>query len=148
MECFVLPHYWNILNRFRTAKKKRTFFRVRFFSLFHQINTKQGKRKKRKPCKCPIYGLLQGFLVTRTRIELVIPPWKGGVLTSWPTGRGPHRVGICGAALMNGRRTKYIVWLVAVTGFEPVTLRVWTECSSQLSYTAIFWCLFIIRQDK
>ena len=28
--------------------------------------------------------------------------------------------------------------LVAVTGFEPVTLRVWTVCSSQLSYTAIY----------
>ena len=28
--------------------------------------------------------------------------------------------------------------LVALTGFEPVTLRVWTACSSQLSYKAIF----------
>ena len=27
--------------------------------------------------------------------------------------------------------------MVAATGFEPVTLRVWTECSSQLSYAAI-----------
>ena len=25
------------------------------------------------------------FLVPRTRVELVIPPWKGGVLTDWPT---------------------------------------------------------------
>ena len=24
--------------------------------------------------------------MTRTRIELVLPPWKGGVLTAWPTG--------------------------------------------------------------
>ena len=28
--------------------------------------------------------------------------------------------------------------VVAVTGFEPVTLRVWTACSSQLSYAAIW----------
>ena len=27
------------------------------------------------------------LLVTRTRIELVLQPWKGRVLTSWPTGR-------------------------------------------------------------
>ena len=25
------------------------------------------------------------FFVPRTRVELVIPPWKGGVLTDWPT---------------------------------------------------------------
>ena len=24
--------------------------------------------------------------MTRTRFELVLPPWKGGVLTTWPTG--------------------------------------------------------------
>ena len=53
-------------------------------------------------------------LVTRTGIEPMLPPWKGGVLTAWPTGHN----------------------LVAVVGFEPTTLRVWTECSSQLSYTA------------
>ena len=51
-------------------------------------------------------------LVTRGRIELPLPPWKGGVLTAWPTG------------------------LVAGIGFEPMTYRVWTGCSSQLSYPA------------
>ena len=25
-------------------------------------------------------------MVTRTRLELVMPPWEGGVLTAWPTG--------------------------------------------------------------
>ena len=43
-------------------------------------------------------------------------------------------------------------YLVAVVGLEPTTLRVWTECSSQLSYTAIFcrWIisLFIIQRQK
>ena len=57
---------------------------------------------------------VRGAMVTRTRIELVLPPWKGGVLTAWPPGR-----------------------LVAEIGLEPTTLRVWTECSSQLSYSAI-----------
>ena len=62
------------------------------------------------------FALLKNFdLVTRARIELALPPWKGGVLTTWPTGH-----------------------LVAITGFEPVTLRVWTACSSHLSYIAIF----------
>ena len=54
------------------------------------------------------------YMVTHRRIELLLPPWKGGVLTAWPMGH-----------------------VVAVTGFEPVTPRVWTACSSQLSYTAI-----------
>ena len=53
-------------------------------------------------------------LVTRTGIEPMIPPWKGDVLTSWPTGH-----------------------VVAAVGFEPTTNRVWTEYSSQLSYAAI-----------
>ena len=52
-------------------------------------------------------------MVTRSRIELLLPPWKGGVLTAWPTG------------------------LVAEVGLEPTTYRVWTDCSSQLSYSAI-----------
>ena len=29
--------------------------------------------------------------------------------------------------------------LVAEDGFEPPTLKVWTSCSSQLSYSAIWW---------
>ena len=53
------------------------------------------------------------ILVTPTRIELVSPPWKGDVLTSWPRGL-----------------------MVAVVGFEPTTCRVWTGRSGQLSYTA------------
>ncbi len=53
------------------------------------------------------------FVVTRTGLEPMLPPWKGGVLTTWPTG------------------------LVAAIWFEQMTYRVWTECSSQLSYTAI-----------
>ena len=53
-------------------------------------------------------------LVTRTGIEPMFSPWEGDVLASWPTG------------------------LVAEVGFEPTTCRVWTECSSQLSYSAIF----------
>ena len=46
------------------------------------------------------------FLVTRTGLEPMLPPWKGGVLTSWPTG------------------------LVAAIWLEQMTLRVWTECST------------------
>ena len=63
-------------------------------------------------------------LVTRTRIELVLPPWKGGVLTSWPPGH-----------------------MVAAVGFEPTTNRVWTEYSSQLSYAAICVSLLLFPSD-
>ena len=77
-----------------------------------------GKNKSPKTTQIRYF---QGSnLVTRTGIEPMIPPWKGGVLTSWPTGRF--------FAMRN---------VVAVTGFEPVTPWVWTKCSSQLSYTAI-----------
>ena len=58
----------------------------------------------------------------------MLPPWKGGVLTAWPTGH------IKGAVKM------LRLCLVAAPGFEPGTLRVWTECSSQLSYAAMY-CL-------
>ena len=54
-------------------------------------------------------------MVTRTGIEPVLPPWKGGVLAAWPTSR----------------------IMVAEVGFEPTTIRVWTERSSQLSYSAM-----------
>ena len=59
------------------------------------------------------YGIFA--LVTRTGIEPVLPPWKGGVLAAWPTSR----------------------IMVAEVGFEPTTIRVWTERSSQLSYSAM-----------
>ena len=54
------------------------------------------------------------YLVTRTGIEPMLQPWKGRVLTAWPTGR-----------------------MVAEVGLEPTTYRVWTDCSSQLSYSAM-----------
>ncbi len=52
-------------------------------------------------------------LVTPPGLEPGLPPWKGGVLTAWPWGL-----------------------VVAANGFEPLTLRVWTACSSHLSYAA------------
>ena len=53
--------------------------------------------------------------LTRKGVEPLIRPWEGRVLTAWPT----------------GQRRK-----IAEEGFEPPTLRVWTACSSQLSYSA------------
>ena len=46
------------------------------------------------PLCLPIPPHRQIYLVTRTRIELVLPPWKGGVLTAWPTGQVAPRVGL------------------------------------------------------
>ena len=54
------------------------------------------------------------FLVIPSRIELLTPPWKGGVLTDWPWDHS----------------------MVAMSRLEPLTLRVWTARSSQLSYIA------------
>ena len=70
--------------------------------------------------KLPIQkNLSQGeaffVLVIPTGFEPILPPWKGDVLTIRPWGH----------------------ILVAANGFEPLTCRVWTECSSQLSYAAI-----------
>ena len=35
-----------------------------------------------------------GEKVTPTRIELVLPPWKGDVLTAWPRSQKAPRVGL------------------------------------------------------
>ena len=89
-----------------------------------QISAKQGyiccsvmhTEKRKNPITTSFscsYGIFA--LVTRTGIEPVLPPWKGGVLAAWPTSR----------------------IVVAEVGFEPTTIRVWTERSSQLSYSAM-----------
>ena len=58
-------------------------------------------------------------MVTPRGLEPLLPPWKGGVLTAWPRGHW------------------FIFFMVAANGVEPLTLRVWTVCSSQLSYAAM-----------
>ena len=35
----------------------------------------------------PLVKAQSTILVTRTRIELVMPAWEAGVLTAWPTGQ-------------------------------------------------------------
>ena len=61
-------------------------------------------------------------MVTRTGIEPMLQPWKGRVLTAWPTGH----------------------YMVAEMGFEPMTCRVWTGCSSLWAippFTPLSWAL-------
>ena len=60
------------------------------------------------------------FLVTRTGIEPMLQPWKGRVLTAWPTGQKMAKV-----------------------RFELTTCRVWTGCSS---HWAISPCLSLNAQ--
>ncbi len=70
---------------------------------------KHGEQsKKQNSFRCSV------FLVTRAGIEPTIPPWKGDVLTSWPTG------------LMYINAIQRCFYLVATGGFEPPTCRVWT----------------------
>ena len=54
--------------------------------------------------------------MTRTGFEPVLPPWKGGVLTAWPTGQ---------------------VKLMGLNGLEPSTSRLSGVRSNQLSYRPI-----------
>ena len=58
------------------------------------------------PLCLPIPPHRQIYLVTRTRIELVLPPWKGGVLTTWPRSQTPR------------------------VGLEPTTARLTAACST------------------
>ena len=53
-------------------------------SIFFLIHLLQGTKK--------VPGYFPG-LMTPTRFELVIPPWKGGVLTAWPWRQREARVG-------------------------------------------------------
>ena len=75
--------------------------------------------------------------MTRTGIEPVLPPWQGGALAAWPPGRkmdnGKWKMESSSRPPHHYIRNP----MVAVVGLEPTTLRVWTECSSQLSYTAV-----------
>ena len=86
------------------------------------------KKKKSHFCVTFLFGDPDE---TRTRVTAV----KGRCLNRLTT--GPY---------IWKRRTRYpalfIVDLVAAVGLEPTTLRVWTECSSQLSYAAICHAAF------
>ena len=53
------------------------------------VNTNLGEKIKKEANLSICF-----FLVTRTGIEPMIPPWKGSVLTSWPTGRYDSGSGI------------------------------------------------------
>ena len=43
---------------------------------------------------CDLCAINTDLMVTRTRIELVLPAWEAGVLTAWPTGRMVHHRGL------------------------------------------------------
>ena len=73
------------------------------------------------------------LLVTRTGLEPMLPPWKGGVLTAWPTGHFDALF----CAIYKKRITSCVI-MVAAMRFELMTYRVWTDRSNQLSYAAIW----------
>ena len=80
------------------------------------------------------------FNVTPTRFELVIPPWKGGVLTTWPWRQCrnfsfrkiPERYGNSAGVV----RLKFFKRKEATTGFGPV-IRVLQTHALPLGYVAI-----------
>ena len=82
----------------------------------------------------PVWGCCF-LVVTPTRIELVLPPWKGDVLTAWPRSR-----------IYSVRTESSYRIVVAAVRFEPTTCRVWTGRYNQLSYAAIY--SFFIRKER
>ena len=83
-------------------------------------------------------------MVTRTGFEPVLPPWKGGVLTAWPTGHslkiwrrardlnprdhgsGLHDFQSCSF----GQLGQLSIKMAPAAGFEPATDRLTADCST------------------
>ena len=91
---------WNLKLHFFTApwtattiqlkntETKKTALMAVFWCRWPDLN-RYGRNDRGilSPLCLPIPPHRQIYLVTRTRIELVLPPWKGGVLTAWPPGQ-------------------------------------------------------------
>ena len=101
--------------------------------------------------------------MTRTGFEPVLPPWKGGVLTTWPTGRWWRRKrdlnpragyptytlsrGASSASWVLPQKTApkifgKRIYIMGLNGLEPSTSRLSGVRSNQLSYRPImifFW---------
>jgi hypothetical protein len=54
------------------------------------------------------------MLVTRAGIEPALPPWKGGVLTAWPTGHISQKIRISNWLIL-------IFCVAPPAGLEPAT---------------------------
>ena len=63
-------------------------------------------------------------LVTPRRLELLLPPWKGGVLTAWPRGLVKR------ADMKRSASHPPDVLMAPQAGFEPATYRLTAECST------------------
>ena len=76
------------------------------------ISCVTGRRDNRYTTGPNSYSQFKIQMVTRTGFEPVLPPWKGGVLTTWPTGQK----------------------MAPQAGLEPATLWLTVRCYYQLSY--------------
>ncbi len=72
--------------------------------------------------------------MTPTRIELVLPPWKGDVLTAWPRSQVLSdrfvRPLIKIILLLEHLENTSLSALAPPVGLEPTTLRLTAECST------------------
>ena len=76
-----------------------------------------GSNRRHSACKADaLPAELSARMVTGRGIEPLIPPWKGGVLTAWPTGQLDPRVGL-----------------------EPTTTRLTAECSTDWAIGEGHW---------
>ncbi len=93
-----------------------------------------GSNRRHSACKAdalPAELILHGYLIvmTRTGFEPVLPPWKGGVLTAWPT---DHYDECLNTILIFVLKQRSIV--MGLNGLEPSTSRLSGVRSNQLSY--------------
>ena len=70
------------------------------------------------------------MLVTRTGLEPMLPPWKGGVLTAWPTGRVCEIVEVVTrtGAWLRQRKSKIFRTHVAAMKVVSITLNQRAVC--------------------
>ena len=82
----------------------------------HEFKSLSGSLQLQKNL---LYG---GFfiVVIPTRFELVLPPWKGDVLTAWPWSRVLSPLGVSN---VSDKKTPRV-------GLEPTTTRLTAECST------------------
>ena len=82
--------------------------------------------------------------MTRTGLEPVLPPWKGGVLTAWPTGQTPQ-VGLEPTTdrLTADSSTTELLWnnkMERVDGIEPTT-SAWKAEVIPFNYTRMVYVI-------
>ena len=84
-----------------------------------------GNIKAKKP-----FIMKSFFVVTRAGIEPALPPWKGGVLTAWPTGHISQKIRISNWLIL-------IFWCGSSSWARTSDIMINSHALCQLSYRGI-----------